>query len=103
MRPLPTFPKPPRDFAVARVIGVLPTVVAGRVNCEVLSLAAPLLLAVLETVLFLVFVPGTDLLPETSGWPMAGGLVAAAWLINGAVSGLDWYRNRPVKESPATE
>ena len=32
------------DFAVARVIGVLPTVVAGRVNCEVLSLAAPLLL-----------------------------------------------------------
>jgi len=66
-------------------------------------LAAPLLLAVLETVLFLVFVPGTDLLPETWGWPMASGLVAAAWLINGAVSGLDWYRNRPVKESPATE
>ena len=66
-------------------------------------LAAPMLLAVLETVLFLVFVPGTELLPETWGWPMAGGLVAAAWLINGAVSGLDWYRNRLVKVPPVTE
>jgi hypothetical protein len=51
----------------------------------------------------LVFVPGTELLPQSWGWPMAGGLVAAAWLINGAVAGLDWHRNRPVKESPATE
>ena len=66
-------------------------------------LVAPVLLAVLQTLLFLLFVPGTALLPQSWGWPMAGGLVAAAWLINGAVAGLDWHRNRPVKESPATE
>lgn len=61
-------------------------------------LVAPVLLAVLETLLFLLFVPGTELLPQSWGWPMAGGLIAAAWLINGAVAGLDWYHNRPVKE-----
>ncbi|WP_287962907.1 hypothetical protein [Alcanivorax sp.] len=66
-------------------------------------LAAPLLLAVLETVLFLWFVPGTELLPQSSGWPMAGGLAAAAWLINGVVSGLDWHRNRPVKDARVTD
>ena len=63
-----------------------------------LGLNYAVLLAVLETVLFLLFVPGTALLPPSWGWPMAGGLVAAAWLINGAVAGLDWHRNRPVKE-----
>ena len=66
-------------------------------------LVAPVLVALLESLLFLLFVPGTELLPQSWGWPMAGGLVAAAWLINGAVAGLDWHRNRPVKESPATE
>ncbi|MED5388397.1 MAG: hypothetical protein VX793_06070 [Pseudomonadota bacterium] len=66
-------------------------------------LAGPLVLAVLESVLFLLFIPGTTLLPEGWHWPMAGGLTAAAWMINGAVSGLDWYRHRPQTETPATE
>jgi len=49
------------------------------------------------------FVPGTELLPESWGWPMAGGLVAAAWLINGAVSGLDWHRHRQVSSTLKVE
>lgn len=43
VRPLLDVPKPPREAAVARVIGVFPAVVAGRVNWEVFSFAAPLL------------------------------------------------------------
>lgn len=66
-------------------------------------LIAPLLLAVVETVLFLLVIPGTDLLTENWHWPLAGGLTAAAWLINGGVSGLYWYQNRPVAEEPQAE
>lgn len=64
---------------------------------------APLLLAVLETILFLLAIPGSDLLPASWHWPMAGGLVAAAWLINGGVSGWYWHRSRPLKEAPQAE
>ncbi|GAA5110429.1 hypothetical protein [Alloalcanivorax gelatiniphagus] len=49
-------------------------------------LAAPLLLAALETLLFLLAVPAGTLLPEPQRWPLAWTLVALAWLINGAVS-----------------
>jgi hypothetical protein len=41
LRLLDDWPKPPRDAAVARVIGAWPAVAAGRVNCDVASLAAP--------------------------------------------------------------
>ncbi len=54
------------------------------------DLAAPLLLAVLETVLFLLTLPNTPLLAEALRWPAAGALVALAWLINGAVAGRLW-------------
>lgn len=40
----PALPKPPREAAVARVIGVFPMVEVGRTNCEVFSFAAPWLL-----------------------------------------------------------
>jgi hypothetical protein len=43
VRPPPAAPKPPRELAVARVMGVWPTVAAGRVNWDVFSLAEPLL------------------------------------------------------------
>ena len=66
-------------------------------------LVGPVLLALLETLLFLLLVPGTELLPANWGWPMAGGLTAAAWLINGTVAGLDWHGNRPPKATPAPE
>ncbi len=64
---------------------------------------APLLLAVLETVLFLLAIPGTELLPESWHWPLTGSLIAAAWLINGGVSGWYWYQHRPAKEAPQAE
>ena len=66
-------------------------------------LVAPLLLALLETILFLAFVPSSDLLPENGGWPMTAGLITAAWLINGAVSGLYWFQQRPAKAEVAPE
>ena len=44
VRPRAALPNPPRDAAVARVIGVCPIVLAGRVNCEVFNLADPVLL-----------------------------------------------------------
>ena len=64
---------------------------------------APVLLAILETILFLLAIPGTDLLPEAWHWPMAGGLVATAWLVNGGVSGWFWYRDRPEADDPQVE
>ncbi|EKF74216.1 hypothetical protein A11A3_09460 [Alcanivorax hongdengensis A-11-3] len=64
-------------------------------------LVAPLLLALVETVLFLLFVPQSELLPEGYRWPVAGVLVAMAWLVNGTVSALDWYRQHPPAEGPA--
>ena len=66
-------------------------------------LMAPLLLAAVETVLFLLAIPGTNLLAESWHWPLAGGLTAAAWLINGGVSGWYWYQNRPQVEEPQAE
>ena len=64
---------------------------------------APLLLAVLETVLFVLAIPGTDLLPASWHWPMAGGLIAAAWVMNGGVSAWFWHQNRPQEEAPQAE
>lgn len=64
---------------------------------------APVLLAVLQTLLFLLAIPDTNLLPASWHWPMAGGLTAAAWLINGGVSGWYWYQNRPVTEDAQPE
>jgi hypothetical protein len=61
VRPFPNEPKPPRELAVARVIGVFPTVAAGRVNCEVLSLAEPLLLEKVLDRVALVKRPSEDL------------------------------------------
>ncbi|MDX1803875.1 MAG: hypothetical protein R3292_07315 [Alcanivorax sp.] len=60
------------------------------------QLAAPLLLALLETLLFLLFIPRTSLVPESWGWPLAGGLTGAAWLINATISGHYWYRHRAI-------
>jgi len=57
-------------------------------------LAAPLLLAALETPLFLLTVPDAALLDEARRWPVAGALVALAWLINGAVAGRLWLARR---------
>lgn len=64
---------------------------------------APLLLAVLETVLFVLVIPGSDLLAEGWHWPLTGGLIAAAWLINGGVGAGYWYQHRPPKEVPQAE
>ncbi|MCC4310078.1 hypothetical protein LL252_16000 [Alcanivorax marinus] len=50
------------------------------------AVIAPLLLAALETPLFLLAVPAGDLLPEAQRWPVAWALVALAWLVNGAVA-----------------
>ncbi len=58
------------------------------------DLVAPLLLAALETLLFLLTVPDAPLLEEARRWPVAGTLVALAWLINGAVAGRLWLRHR---------
>lgn len=58
------------------------------------DLLAPLWLALLETVLFLLAVPAGDLLPEGRRWPMAIVLTVLAWLINGAVSGWIFRRRR---------
>ncbi len=58
------------------------------------DLLAPLLLAAFETLLFLLTVPDALLLEETRRWPIAGTLVALAWLINGAVAGRLWLRHR---------
>lgn len=58
------------------------------------DLVAPLLLAILQTLLFLLTVPDTALLVEAHRWPVAGVLVALAWLINGAVAGRVWRRHR---------
>ena len=44
VRPEPALPKPPRELAVARVMGVLPIVEVGRANWEVLSFVEPELL-----------------------------------------------------------
>lgn len=66
-------------------------------------LIAPLLLAVLESFLFFLAIPGTALLPDNWHWPLAGGLIAAAWLINGCEAGVYWYQQRPPKETPQTE
>lgn len=63
-------------------------------------ISAPLLLAVLETVVFLLAIPGTALLAQGWHWPVTGGLVAAAWLVNGGVSGWYWYQQRPPAEAP---
>lgn len=64
---------------------------------------APLLLAMVETLVFLFVIPGTERLPESWHWPMAGGLVAAAWLINGGVAGVYWHQHRPPKETQQAE
>ena len=58
------------------------------------DLVAPLLLAVLETLLFLLTVPDAPLLEEARRWPVAGALVALAWVINGAVAGRLWVARR---------
>lgn len=58
------------------------------------DLAAPLLLAALESVLFLLTVPATPLLEQALRWPAAGALVTLAWLINGAVAGRLWAARR---------
>lgn len=58
------------------------------------DLVAPLLLAALETTLFLLALPDTPLLDDALRWPAAGILVALAWLINGAVAGRLWLRRR---------
>jgi len=58
------------------------------------DLVAPLLLASLETLVFLLAVPNTTLLDEPQRWPAAGTLVALAWLINGAVAGRLWMSRR---------
>ncbi|WP_290522705.1 hypothetical protein [Alcanivorax sp.] len=63
-------------------------------------IAAPLLLAALETLLFLLAIPGSALVAESWHWPLTGGLIAAAWLINGGVGGLYWYQHRPPREAP---
>lgn len=60
---------------------------------------APLLLAVLETLLFALFIPGTELLEASLHWPLAGCLIAVAWLVNAAVGGLYWYRQRPLPDA----
>ena len=44
---------------------------------------APLLLAALETMVFLLAIPASELLPEAQRWPAAWTLVAVAWAING--------------------
>ena len=41
--PPPDVPKPPREAAVARDIGVVPTVAAGRTNWDVFSFVEPML------------------------------------------------------------
>lgn len=64
-----------------------------------LDLAMPLLLAGLESVLFLVTVPGTALLDASLGWPVAIALVVLAWLINGTVSARLWLRHRGTRVS----
>ena len=57
-------------------------------------------LAALETLLFLLAIPGSALVAESWHWPLTGGLIAAAWLINGGVGGLYWYQHRPPREAP---
>lgn len=64
---------------------------------------APLFLAVVETVVFLLAIPGTSRLPSSWHWPMAGGLVAAAWLVNGLVSTRYWFNRRQPKSEMDTE
>lgn len=58
------------------------------------DLLAPLFLALIETVLFLLSVPAGDLLPQGQRWPLAITLTVLAWLINGAVSGWMFRRTR---------
>ncbi|ASK34760.1 hypothetical protein CEK62_10390 [Alcanivorax sp. N3-2A] len=50
------------------------------------TLAAPLLLALIESLLFLAAVPKGDLLPEPQRTPALLTLIALAWVINGAVA-----------------
>ncbi|WP_133491372.1 hypothetical protein [Alcanivorax sp. 24] len=50
------------------------------------AIAAPLLLAVLESVLFLCQLPGTSLLPESEATLALPLLLALAWGINGLVA-----------------
>ncbi|MCG8439582.1 MAG: hypothetical protein MI751_15975 [Pseudomonadales bacterium] len=64
---------------------------------------APLLLAAMETAMFLLAIPGTERLPLAWHWPMTGGLIAAAWLVNGAVSGLYWFQQRPPQNEAVSE
>lgn len=53
---------------------------------------APLLLAILETVLFAVAVPVGALLPADQRGPMVITLIALAWLVNGAAAVWVWRR-----------
>ena len=58
------------------------------------DLLAPLFLALIETVAFLLAVPAGDVLPEAQRWPLAIALTVLAWLINGAVVGWIYRRTR---------
>mgnify|MGYP000055063693 CR=1 FL=1 len=51
------------------------------------AMAAPLLLAALESAFFLLTLPTTPLLDESLRWPAAGALTVLAWAINGAMAG----------------
>lgn len=56
------------------------------------KLIAPLLLALLESLLFLACIPTAELLPEPRRLPVTLALIALAWLLNGAASALIYRR-----------
>lgn len=58
------------------------------------ALIAPLVLALVETLLFLASVPSGDLFPEPQRLPATVALIALAWLINGVASGVVLRRHR---------
>lgn len=62
------------------------------------DLIAPLLLALLESLLFLACVPAGDLLPEPRRLPVTLALIALAWLLNGAASALIYRRQAASKQ-----
>lgn len=54
------------------------------------SRVAPLIPALIETPLFLCLIPGSALLPQHQGWPVAIALTLIAWLVGITLAVRQW-------------